>query len=67
MWVQGIILILRDSQIGNYDYKMEQNCQNLIIKVEMWYTELFWNIGIYWNCKYREKQWLTAILAKLIN
>jgi len=65
MWVKGIILIFREMQIGSFDHKIEKNCQNLIIKVEMWYTELFRNIGIYRVCKYREKQWLTAILAKL--
>jgi len=56
MWVQGIILILSVSQIGSFNQKIDKNCLNLIIKVKMWYTELFRNIGIYRVCKYREKQ-----------
>jgi len=28
-------LILRDSLFGSFDHKIEKNCQNLIIKVEM--------------------------------
>jgi len=60
-------LILRDSLFGSFDQKIDKNCQSLIIKVEMWYTDLFRNIGIYRVCKYREKQQLTAILAKLKN